>query len=122
MAKEESVWSIDDLIALTDEVQEGECKYRGKLFRYQYCELTEKEEPKTLPIDDSASEDEKSEWYTKVGTERIIAMIEKANEKNPDGVTITEEVWVKLPITLRYNVMSDILSISKDQTANFQTG
>tara|TARA_R110002020_G_scaffold141859_1_gene313665 strand:+ start:5968 stop:6336 length:369 start_codon:yes stop_codon:yes gene_type:complete len=122
MAKEESVWSIDDLIALTDEVQEGECEYRGKSFRYQYCELTEKEEPKTLPIDDSASEDEKSEWYTKVGTERIIAMIEKANEKNPDGVTITEEVWVKLPITLRYNVMSDILSISKDQTANFQTG
>ena len=122
MAKEESVWSIDDLIALIDEVQEGECEYRGKSFRYQYCELTEKEEPKTLPIDDSASEDEKSEWYTKVGTERIIAMIEKVNEKNPDGVTITEEVWVKLPITLRYNVMSDILSISKDQTANFQTG
>ena len=37
MAKEDSVWSIDDLVALTDEVQKGECEYRGKTFRYQYC-------------------------------------------------------------------------------------
>jgi len=122
MVKEDSVWSIEELIALTDEVQSGECEYRGKSFRYQYCELTEKEEPKTLPIDDNAPEDEKAEWYAKVGAERILAMINKANEKNPEGVTLTEDSWKKLPITLRYNVMSDILSISKEDTTNFPTG
>lgn len=122
MAKEDSVWSIDDLVALTDEVQEGKCDYRGKTFRYQYCELTEKEEPKTLPIDDNASDEDKADWYAKVGAERILAMINKANQKNPEGISLTEENWEKLPITLRYNVMSDILSISKEDTANFPTG
>jgi len=122
MTKEESVWSIEDLVALTDKVQKGECEYRGKTFRYQYCELTEKEEPKTLPIDDNASEDDKADWYAKVGAERIIAMIKKANDKEPEGITLTDENWSKLPITLRYNVMSDILSISKEDTQNFPTG
>ena len=122
MAKEDSVWSIEDLVALTDKVQKGECEYRGKTFRYQYCELTEKEEPKTLPIDDNASEDDKADWYAKVGAERIIAMIKKANDKNPEDITLTDENWSKLPITLRYNVMSDILSISKEDTQNFPTG
>jgi len=122
MAKEESVWSIEDLVALTDKVQKGECEYRGKTFRYQYCELTEKEEPKTLPIDDNASEDDKADWYAKVGAERIIAMIKKANDKEPEGITLTDENWSKLPITLRYSVMSDILSISKEDTQNFPTG
>ena len=122
MAKEDSVWSIDDLVALTDEVQEGKCDYRGKTFRYQYCELTEKEEPKTLPIDDNASDEDKADWYAKVGAERILAMINKANQKNPEGISLTEENWEKLPITLRYSVMSYILSISKEDTANFPTG
>ena len=122
MAKEDSVWSIDDLVALTDEVQEGKCEYRGKTFRYQYCELTEKEEPKTLPIDDNASDEDKADWYAKVGAERILAMINKANQKNPEGTSLTEENWEKLPITLRYSVMSDILNISKEDTANFPTG
>ena len=122
MAKEDSVWSIEDLVALTDKVQKGECEYRGKTFRYQYCELTEKEEPKTLPIDENASEDAKADWYAKVGAARIIAMIKKANDKDPEDITLTDENWSKLPITLRYNVMSDILSISKEDTQNFPTG
>ena len=49
-------------------------------------------------------------------------MINKANQKNPEGISLTEENWEKLPITLRYSVMSDILSISKEDTANFPTG
>jgi len=122
MTKEDSVWSIEDLVALTDKVQKGECEYRGKTFRYQYCELTEKEEPKTLPIDDNASDEQKADWYTKVGSDRILAMIKKANDKSPDSITLTDDNWDKLPITLRYNVMSEILSISKEDTANFPTG
>ena len=122
MAKKESVWSIEELVALTDEVQKGNCEYRGKDFNYQYCELTESEEPKTLPLNDSASDDEKADWYTKVGSERIVMMIEKANNKDPEGTTITGDNWTKLPVTLRYNVMSDILNISTEVTGNFPSG
>ena len=122
MAKEDSVWSINELVALADEVQQGTSDFRGKEFRYQYCELTESEEPKTLPLDDNASYEDKADWYAKVGAERILAMINKANQKNPEGISLTEENWEKLPITLRYSVMSDILSISKEDTANFPTG
>ena len=49
-------------------------------------------------------------------------MINKANDKNPDGVTITDDNWDKLPVTLRYNVMSDIMNISTEVTGNFPTG
>ena len=122
MAKEDSVWSIDELVALTDEVQTGKCDFRGKDFSYQYCELTEAEEPKTLPISDNASDDERAEWYQRIGSERILLMINKANDKNPDGVTITDDNWDKLPVTLRYNVMSDIMNISTEVTGNFPTG
>ena len=122
MAKKESVWSIEELVALTDEVQKGNCEYRGKDFNYQYCELTESEEPKTLPLSDSASDDEKADWYTKVGSERIVMMIEKANNKDPKATTITGDNWAKLPVTLRYNVMSDILNISTEVTGNFPSG
>ena len=122
MAKEDSVWSIDELVALTDEVQKGKCDFRGKEFTYQYCELTEAEEPKTLPLDDNASDDERADWYQKVGSERILLMINKANDKDPDGVTITSDNWDKLPVTLRYSVMSDIMNLSNEATGNFPTG
>ena len=79
------MWSMDDLISLTDEVQEGSIEYRGKLVKYQFCELVEKEEPKFKPVPDSASEETKMAMYTEIGAKRILAMLEKANEKNPDG-------------------------------------
>ena len=122
MAKEDSVWSINELVALTDEVQKGNCDFRGKDFKYQYCELTESEEPKTLPLSDDASDDDRADWYTKVGSDRIMMMINKANEKNPDGVTITDDNWKKLPVTLRYSVMSDVMNISTEASGNFRTG
>ena len=39
------VWSMDDLISLTNELQTADIKFRGKTLTVQYCELTEKEEP-----------------------------------------------------------------------------
>ena len=122
MAKEDSVWSIDELVALTDEVQKGKCDFRGKEFNYQYCELTEAEEPKTIPLDDNASDDERADWYQKVGSERILLMINKANAKDPDGVTINAENWGKLPVTLRYSVMADVMNLSNEASGNFPTG
>ncbi len=118
----EEVWSIEELVALSDTVQHGKVEYRGKAVEFQFCELTEAEEPKVNMIDESATLEEKSDFYTKVGTERILAMIKKANDKNPEGVSLTADNWKSLPTTLRFNISSEILSLNEDVSGNFITG
>jgi len=118
----EDVWTIEELVALTKDVQNGEIEYRGKNFNFQYCELTEAEEPKINMIEDDASAEERNEFYTKVGTERILAMIKKANDKNPDGITLTDKVWVTLPATLRFAISTEVLSLKEGATENFIGG
>ena len=105
----ENVWNIDELIALTDEVQSGETEYNGKSFGFQYCELTEGEDPKLKFPSDEASKEEQNEAYKEIGQARILAMILKANEKNPEGTTVTEENWPKLPSTVRWGISNYIL-------------
>lgn len=122
MADKNNVWSIEELVALTDEVQTGEVEFRGKSFVFQYCELSEGEEPKFKPIAETATEEAKNEFYSKVGASRIITMIEKANEKNPDGATLTGETWAALPSTLRYSITAEILNISGIGIENFPSG
>ena len=46
----ENVWTIDELVALTDEIQTGKTEYNGKDFLFHYCELTEAEEPKLVML------------------------------------------------------------------------
>ena len=42
MAEEtQDYWSIDELVSLTDEVQEREIEFREKLVKFQWCELAE---------------------------------------------------------------------------------
>ena len=113
------MWSMDDLIALTDEVQQAKVDFRGKTVKYQFCELVEKEEPKFKPVPDTASEEQKMAMYTELGSKRILAMIEKANEKNPEGPCITEEHWGLLPTTLRYQISNDIMGIEQESRENF---
>ena len=36
-------------------------------------------------------------------------MIEKANEKNPDGASIDDEVWSKLPTSLKYRISAKVM-------------
>ena len=36
-------------------------------------------------------------------------MINKANDKNPDGVTITDDNWDKLPSTIRWGLSQAVL-------------
>ena len=115
-----STWTMDDLVALTDEVQEGEIEFRGKVVNYQFCELIESEEPKFKPVSDRASEEEKMAYYTDIGSKRILAMLEKANEKNPDGPQITKAHWGLLPTTLRYQISNDIMGIEQESRENFQ--
>ena len=45
---EKQYWSIDELLELTETVQEDELEYKGKSIRFQWCELSESEEPKFL--------------------------------------------------------------------------
>ena len=108
MTKSET-WNIDELIALTETVQTGEVDYQGKKLLFQYCELTEGEEPKLEIPDENASDEERNEVYQKVGLVRIRTMVDKANKKNPDGATITEENWDKIPSTVRWGISQAIL-------------
>jgi len=116
---EKEIWSIEELVSLTDTVQKEEIDFKGKQMQFQYCELSEEEEPKFVPLDDTATEQEKLDFYTKVGTERIVKMIVKANKLNEKGSTITEENWGKLPTTLRYLIGNKIMGVEQDVTANF---
>ena len=51
--EKQEYWSIEELVSLTDKVQEKEIEFREKLVKFQWCELAESEEPKVLMIDDS---------------------------------------------------------------------
>jgi hypothetical protein len=113
------MWSMDDLIALTDEVQQAETNFRGKTVKYQFCELVEKEEPKFKPVAETASEEEKMAMYTELGGKRILSMLEKANEKKPDGPCITKDHWGLLPTTLRYQISNEIMGVEQESRENF---
>ena len=118
--KENSVWTIDELVALTDEVATGQVEYRGKGLSFQYCELTEAEEPKFGKVDEKMSEEDKYDFYAKLGGQRVLGMITKANEKNPDGATITKDSWSLLPTTLRYMISNEIMGVQGEVAENFQ--
>ena len=106
---ESETWNIDELIALTENVQTGEEEYQGKKLLFQYCELTEGEEPKLeLPPED-ASDDDKNAVYQKVGLSRIKTMVDKANKKNPEGASITNENWDKIPSSVRWGISQAVL-------------
>ena len=118
---EKKIWSMDELVALTDEVQEEEVEFRDKVVQFQFCELTEKEEPKFTGMSDSLSEEEKMSKYQELGMERCIRMLAKANEKNPDGPIIVTDQWDALPTTLRYTISNKILGVEADVAENFTT-
>ncbi len=111
---------MDELVALTDEVQTGEIEFRGKMVEFQFCELTEKEEPKFTGINDTLPEDEKMEMYQELGTKRVMKMLLKANEKNPDGPNISEKQWALLPTTLRYAISNKIIGVEETTSENFR--
>jgi|TARA_R110000824_G_scaffold57251_2_gene155935 hypothetical protein len=117
---EKKIWSMDDLVALTDEVQISEVVFRGGVVEFQFCELTEKEEPKLLGITEDLPEEEKMGIYQEIGSERVIKMIEKANEKNPEGPIIKADMWKLLPTTLRYSISNKILGAEEVAVDSFR--
>ena len=107
-------WSMDELIALTDEVQSESLQYKGKTVDIQWCELVEAEEPKMAIPTDDMPEEEQTEHFKKMASERVLAMINKANEKNPEGVTLTGDNWGSLPTTLRWAISSKVLGTQSE--------
>ena len=106
-------WSIEELVQLTETVQEEEFDYKGKSIKFQWCELSESEEPKMLVIDDSMPEEERNEKYMELGRERTMKMMQKADEKNPDGASLVA-VWDKLPTNLKFQVSNVIMGVVTD--------
>ena len=119
--KEEVIelWSMKDLMALTDEVQVEKIEYREKLVKFQFCELTESEEPKFKNLGPNASEDKKMAMYQELGSERCLLMLLKANEKVPEGPCISEVHWNGMPTTLRYQIANKIMGIEGAVKENF---
>lgn len=118
--EKKEIWSMDQLVALTDEVQMETTEFRGKLVEFQFCELTEKEEPKFTGLNDGMSEDAKMELYQEIGTQRVLKMLAKAADKNPDGPNITEEQWTLLPTTLRYGISNKIIGAQEEVAESFR--
>ena len=117
---EKKLWSMDELVALTDAVQEEEVEYRDGMVKFHFCELTEKEEPKFTGVSEDLPENEKMEMFQEIGAQRVLKMLLKANEKNPDGPVIAEEQWSLLPTTLRYAISNKILGVEELTRENFR--
>ena len=118
--KKKEIWTIEALVELTEKVQTGSVNYLDKELPIQWCDLVESEEPKVdLAVVDAASEGDKQEIFAQFGTERVLAMIEKANEKNPDGISITSETWGKIPATVRWQISGTVLG-NKESGENFR--
>jgi len=120
MTEKKNTWTIEELVALTDEVQTGVVEFQGKNLNVQWCELTEAEEPKVKLPSGDASVEESNKAYQDIAVARVLEMITKANTKNPDGKTLTKEIWEKLPSTVRWNVSSVIIGGGQDVSANFR--
>ena len=115
------MWSMDDLISLTQEIQTTDLLFKNKTVSVQYCEFVEKEEP-SISVSESLSQEEKDAYYMEVGVGRVKAMLDKANNMNPEGATVTSENWGKLPSTLRFMIANEIMGIETDISENFTIG
>ena len=68
--------------------------------------------------DDSESEEEKNAYYSELANKKILKMIEKANVKNPDGASIDNDVWAKLPTSLKYRISAKVMG-NESESVNF---
>ena len=118
--KKKEIWTIDELVELTEKVQTDSVSYQEKELPIQWCDLVESEEPKVdLAAVDSADESTKQDLFAKFGTARVLAMVEKANKKNPEGATITRDSWDKIPATIRWQLSGIVLG-NKEVGENFR--
>jgi hypothetical protein len=113
--KKTEIWTIDELVSLTENVQSKDIEYNGKTVPVQWCELTEAEEPKLSLPDENLNEDEKNQHFAELASVRVLTMVNKANEKNPDGAFLNDDVWTKLPTTLRWRIQNTVLGTGESK-------
>ena len=109
MEEEKQYWSMEELLSITETVQEAEIEYGEKSLKIQWCELTESEEPKMVLPNEDMTEEEKTKLYVRMASDRVTQMLTKANGKNPEGEVVSVEHWDKLPTNLRYSIQNKIL-------------
>ena len=112
------MWTIDELVEMTETVQHKEIEWAGKGLNIQWCELTESEEPRMAMPDDEASDEDKTKHYSQLAAVRVITMINKANDMDKENIFITEENWSKFPSTLRWRISNKILQ-SEEAKSDF---
>ena len=110
------MWTIDELTSLTTTVQSAEIEYQGKILPVQWCELTESEEPKMSMAPEGVDE---NQHYAEIASERMLAMINKANNLNPDAKTLDESSWKLLPTTLRWSITNTVMKTKDSNQTDF---
>ena len=110
------MWTIDELTSLTTTVQSAEIEYQGKILPVQWCELTESEEPKMSMAPEGVDE---NQHYAEIASERMLAMINKANTLNPDAKTLDESSWKLLPTTLRWSITNTVMQTKDSNQTDF---
>ena len=110
------MWTIDELTSLTTTVQSAEIEYQGKILPVQWCELTESEEPKMSMAPEGVDE---NQHYAEIASERMLAMINKANNLNPDAKTLDESSWKLLPTTLRWSITNTVMQTKDSNQSDF---
>lgn len=112
MEEEKQYWTVDELESLTETVQETELEYQGKHIKVAWCELTESEEPKTLAVDETLTEEERNQLYLDLARERVAAMMGKAQERQPNKEVLPIAVFDKLPTTIKFLISNKVLGVS----------
>ena len=118
MEEEKTYWTMEDIVSITETVQEAELEYNGKYLKLQWCELTEAEEPKLVIPSDDIPEEEKTKLYIEMAADRTKKAISKADKKNPEGAQLDINEWEKIPTTLRFAIQNKVLGAG----TNFQNG
>ena len=110
------MWTIEELVSLTQTVQSAEIEYQGRVLPVQWCELTESEEPKMSMPAEGADE---TQHYAEIASERMLAMINKANDLNPDGKSLDGDSWKLLPTTLRWSISNTVMQTKNSTESDF---
>jgi hypothetical protein len=126
--KEESepVWEkIEDLLIEVNSIHYAETKYRSKLVRIAWKELSEDDIRKKMLDMNELRKLSKSEQESKLEmwlNEDIVAKIHKAGDVKGclNGNKITLEIWRSLPTKVRNEISADVLETREALMANFQ--